>query len=189
MGHALKTASPDWEMTAVKVRDAGQGDMDAIQAVYAHYVLNTVATFEETVPTLDEMMSRRSNVLAQGLPWLVAEAGGAVVGFAYAAAYRSRPAYRFTVEDSIYVAQGYGAHGIGSALLDELIRRCEAGPWRQMVAVIGDSRNEACVKLHRNFGFASAGKFKAVGYKFGQWVDTVMMQRPLGDGEWSSPRL
>lgn len=190
MGHALKSdTSKGWQNTALTLRDAEDSDMDAVQAIYAHYVLSSLATFEETPPSVDDMLARRASVLSTGLPWLIAEIEGRVAGYACAGPYRPRPAYRYTVEDSIYVADGFGGYGIGSALLSELVRRCEAGPWRQMVAVIGNSRNEACVALHRSLGFSNTGTFRSVGYKFGQWVDTVMMQRSLGEGEWSLPAL
>ncbi len=174
--------------TAATIRDATDSDMDGVRAVYAHYVTSSLATFEEVPPSAEDMTRRRAGVLEAGLPWLVAELDGQIAGYAYAGPYRLRPAYRFTVEDSIYVADGFSGQGIGGALLAELVRRCEAGPWRQMVAVIGNSRNEACVALHRALGFSSTGTLNAVGFKFGQWVDTVLMQRPLGEGEWSLPR-
>ncbi|MFN7055970.1 N-acetyltransferase family protein [Hyphomonas sp.] len=190
MGHALKTTPlPKADENIVRIRDADSADMAAVQAIYAHFVRNTVSTFEEITPSTGEMLVRRDAVLAHGLPWLVAEADGQVVGYACASPYRPGPAYQFTAETSVYVSEGFGGQGIGSELLGELVRRCEAGRWRQMVAIIGSSRNEACIRLHRNHGFASVGTFKAVGYKFGQWVDTVLMQRAIGEGEWSSPGL
>lgn len=164
------------------VRDAvpnGSADMTTIQAIYAHYVLNARATFEEIPPSLDEMLTRHAAVVSLGLPYLVAELDHKVVGYCYATPYRARSAYRFSVEDSIYVAPGNGGKGIGSALLKELIQRCEAGPWRQMIAVIGDSANTGSVALHDKHGFQHTGVLTAVGFKFGQWVDTVLMQRPL----------
>lgn len=133
------------------------------------------------------LAARRAAVLEAGLPYIVAEVGGDVVGYSYATAYRPRPAYRFTVEDSIYVAHGRGGQGIGSALLTELIARCEAGPWRQMIAVIGDSDNAGSLALHRRHGFAPAGVLHDVGFKFGRWVDSVLMQRPLGPGAGALP--
>lgn len=188
MGQALiSNTNNNWQATEMTVRDADDADMEAVQAIYAHYVLNSLATFEETAPSVQEMKMRRANVLASGLPWLVAQTDGQVVGFAYAAVYRPRGAYRFTLEDTIYVADGCGGRGIGTALLEGLIARCEGGPWRQMVAVIGNSRNERCIALHRGLGFSNVGTLKAVGFKFGQWADTVLMQRPLGEGEWSLP--
>ncbi len=171
----------------ITLRDATEADMAAVLAIYADHVLHGLASFEETPPGLDEMLARRAAVRQLGLPYLVAEAGGAVVGYSYATAYRPRPAYRFTVEDSVYVADGLGGRGIGSALLGELIARCEAGPWRQMFAVIGDSGNAASLGLHRSLGFAPVGTLRSVGFKFGRWVDTVLMQRPLGPGDETLP--
>ena len=154
--------------------------MGAVRDIYAHYVLHSLATFEETPPALDEMLLRRRASVDLGLPYLVAEAGGEILGFAYAAPYRPRPAYRFTVEDSVYVAEGLGRQGMGSALLGELIARCEGGPWRQMLAVIGDRANLGSIALHRRFGFELAGTLRSVGFKCGRWVDTPILQRALG---------
>lgn len=169
------------------VRDAADADMAAVQAIYAYHVLRGLATFEEIPPSVDELLIRRAVVLAHGLPYLVAERGGEVLGYCYATAYRSRPAYRFTVEDSVYVGEALGGQGIGSALLAELVRRCEAGPWRQMVAVIGDSANAASIALHRRMGFRRVGTLRTVGFKLGRWADTVLMQRPLGAGDGTPP--
>lgn len=188
MKHALTNTQADFSSAALSIRDAGDTDMEAVQAIYAHYVLTSPATFEEVPPSVAEMKMRRANVLAAGLPFLVAELDGAVAGFCYAAPYRTRTAYRFAVENSIYVAPSFGGQGIGSALLRRLIDLCEQGPWRQMLAVMGTGRNDACIALHRSLGFSNVGTLKAVGLKFGQWEDTVMMQRPLGEGEWSLPR-
>lgn len=168
---------------AVTVRDAEVSDMAGVQAIYAHHVLNSLATFEQIPPSLDELTARRDAVLRAGLPYLVAELDGRIVGYTYATAYRPRPAYRHTIEDSVYVADGMAGHGIGSALLAELISRCERGDWRQMLAVIGNSGNAGSLALHRRMGFQPVGTLKSVGFKFGQWVDTVLMQRPLGDGD------
>lgn len=173
--------------TNILVRDAKDIDVPAIQAIYAHYVLHGLATFEEVPPSVTELAGRRAAVIDAGLPYLVAEREGRVVGYAYAASYRSRPAYRYTIEDSIYVADGLGGGGIGSALLASLLARCEIGPWRQMLAVIGNSGNAGSIALHRKLGFAPVGTFTAVGFKLGQWVDTVLMQRALGDGAASRP--
>ncbi|MBS7698518.1 MULTISPECIES: GNAT family N-acetyltransferase [unclassified Chelatococcus] len=169
------------------VRDAEEADMAAVQAIYEHHVLHGLATFEEVPPDVEEMKRRRREVLKLGLPYLVADIAGRVVGYSYATTYRARAAYRFTVEDSIYVAHGLGGKGIGRALLRELITRCEAGPWRQMLAVIGDSRNAGSVGVHRSLGFALIGTLPAVGFKFGGWVDTVLMQRSLGPGQTTLP--
>ncbi len=157
--------------------------MAAVRDIYAHYVLHSLATFEETPPTLEDMLARRRASVDLGLPYLVAEAGGQILGFAYAAPYRPRPAYRFTIEDSVYVADGLGGRGIGSALLGELIAHCERGPWRQMLAVVGDSANAGSIALHRRFGFELAGTLRSVGFKFGRWVDTPILQRALRTAE------
>lgn len=181
------------------VRDAEAEDMAAIARIYAHHVLHGLATFEEVPPTADDLLSRRDLLLSQGLPYLVAtqddahdappgrRRGQVVVGYCYASAYRPRAAYRHTVEDSVYVADGLAGRGIGRALLAALILRCEAGPWRQMIAVIGDSGNAASIALHERLGFRMTGTFEAVGFKFGRWVDTVLMQRELGEGQRTLP--
>lgn len=173
--------------TNLHVRDAEDADLPAIQAIYAHHVLHGLATFEEVPPSVTELAGRRAAIIDAGLPYLVAEREGRVVGYAYAASYHPRPAYRYTIEDSIYVADGLGGGGIGSGLLASLLARCEAGPWRQMLAVIGNSGNAGSIALHRKLGFAPVGTFTAVGFKLGQWVDTVLMQRVLGDGAASRP--
>jgi phosphinothricin acetyltransferase len=170
-----------WEST-ITVRDATNADIPAIEQIYAREVLHGLATFEEIPPTADELLSRRENVLALGLPYLVAELDGRVAGYCYAMTYRPRPAYRNTIEDSVYVADGMQGRGVGRALLGALIARCETGPWRQMVAVIGDSGNTGSITLHARLGFRHAGTLEAVGFKLGRWVDTVLMQRALGAG-------
>ncbi len=162
------------------VRDALEAEMAAVRDIYAHYVLHSLATFEETPPTLDDMLARRRASVDLGLPYLVAEVGGAVAGFAYAGLYRSRPAYRFTIEDSVYIADGQTGRGIGSALLGELIAGCERGPWRQILAVVGDSANSGSIALHRRFGFELMCTLQSVGFKFGRWVDTPILQRSIG---------
>jgi L-amino acid N-acyltransferase YncA len=166
-----------------------ESHMEAVQAIYAHYVCTNLATFELEPPTVDQMLSRRADILQGGYPYLVAHRDEEVVGYAYGSAYRSRPAYRHTVEDSIYVAPGMRQAGIGSALLRELIRQCEQRGFRQMVAVVGNSANAGSLKVHEALGFARVGTLGCVGYKFGQWVDTVLMQRPLGDGAASPGAL
>lgn len=162
------------------VRDVSDCDLEAIQQIYAHYVLHGLATFEETPPPVEELFTRRESIRRHGLPYLVAEREGRVVGYAYASPYRPRPAYRFTVEDSVYVEQSLHGKGIGTALLSALISRCEAGNWRQMVAIIGDSGNAGSIALHTRMGFREVGTLKDVGFKFDRWVDTVIMQRILG---------
>jgi phosphinothricin acetyltransferase len=169
------------------VRDAMEADMPMVRQIYSYHVLNGLGTFEEEPPTVDELLARREGVLNQGLPYLVAELGGSVVGYSYAASYRPRPAYRYTIEDSVYVADGFGGRGIGRALLRGLIKRCECGPWRQMIAVIGNSGNAGSIALHRCLGFRMVGTLHGVGFKFGRWVDTVVMQRELGEGSGRPP--
>jgi L-amino acid N-acyltransferase YncA len=169
------------------IRDADPADMASLQAIYAHHVLYGLATFEEVPPTAEELTARRAAVLELGLPYLVAERDGRILGYSYATFYRPRPAYRHTIEDSVYIADGLGGQGIGTALLTALIRRCEAGPWRQMLAVIGNSGNAGSIGLHRKLGFEHAGTLRAVGFKLGGWVDTVLMQRALGAGSTALP--
>ena len=172
---------------ALIVRDARDADMQAIQTICAHEVLHGLASFEEVPPTADELRSRRRGVLGLGLPYLTAELDGRVVGYSYATTYRPRTAYRDTVEDSVYVAEGMHGQGIGRALLTALIARCETGPWRQMVAVIGNGANAGSIALHERLGFRTVGTLEAVGFKLGRWVDTVLMQRPLGAGSGALP--
>ena len=166
-------------MSDVTVRALSEADLPAVQAIYAHHVLQGLASFEEEPPPVEEMRARWRKVRDLGLPWLAAELDGAIVGYSYAGAYRPRAAYRFTVENSVYVRDGLAGRGIGKALLDALIVRCEAGPWRQMLAVIGDRENEASIALHRRCGFRLIGILDAVGHKHGRWVDSVLMQRAL----------
>jgi phosphinothricin acetyltransferase len=170
------------------VRNAVAADVAAIHAIYSHHVLHGLASFEEVAPSLAEMRRRHAEVLAQGLPYLVAEEAGAVLGYGYCAPYRTRSAYRFSLEDSVYVREGLQRRGVGRALLEELIARCERLGYRQLIAVIGDSANAASIGLHARLGFVRAGTLRAVGYKFGRWVDSVTMQRPLGGGDMTSPR-
>jgi L-amino acid N-acyltransferase YncA len=170
------------------IRDSTEADIAAVREIYAHHVMKGLASFEETPPDAKELASRREGVLALGLPYLIAEHEGRVVGYAYASPYRSRSAYRHSLEDSVYVRDGFAGRGFGRALLAALIGRCEAGPWRQMVAVIGDSANAASIELHRKLGFREVGTIEAVGFKFGRWVDSVLMQRALGPGDRTLPR-
>lgn len=161
--------------------------MPAIQAIYAHHVLNGRASFEEEAPGIAELTERRAAVLQRGLPHLVAELDGAVAGYAYAGPYRLRSAYRHTVEDSVYVAPELAGRGIGRALLGRLVDECERLGYRQMIAVIGDSGNAGSIGLHAALGFRHAGLLPSVGFKHGRWVDSVLMQRPLGLGDTSLP--
>jgi L-amino acid N-acyltransferase YncA len=171
----------DLEHTSITVRDAQESDMGAVLRIYTPNVLLGFATFEEVPPTPDEMLGRRKAVLAAGLPYLVAVRDQEVVGYAYATAYRPRPAYRHTIENSVYVAHAQHRSGVGAALLGALITRCEAGPWRQMVAVIGDSANTGSIALHCRLGFEMVGTLRNVGFKHKRWVDTVLMQRTLSN--------
>lgn len=171
--------SSTFASTAVEILDAGPHHVPAVQAIYSHYVLHDLCSFEEEVPTAPQMQSRRADVLARGLPYLVAMKDGEVAGYAYASPYRSRSAYRHTVEDSIYVAPGMQGHGIGKALLQEVIRRCTESGFTQMVAVVGNSANAGSQRVHQRLGFETVGVLRNVGFKFGQWVDTVLMQRAL----------
>lgn len=174
-------------LQAITLRDCGEADMRFVQPLYADHVLHGFGSFEEEAPDLDEMLRRRAEVLARGLPYLVAELEGKLLGFAYAGPYRVRSAYRFTVEDSVYVARAAFRRGIGRALLAEVVARCTALDYRQMVAVIGDSGNERSIGVHRALGFAEVGRLPTVGYKLGRWVDIVTMQRALGPGGSTPP--
>ncbi len=169
------------------IRPARDTDLAAVQAIYAHHVLTSSASFELVPPTQAEMRNRYEAILAGGHPYLVADEGGTVLGYAYAGPYRARPAYRHTVEDSIYVAPSAVGRGVGRALLARLLVQCEAGGWSQMLAVIGDSANAASIALHSALGFRHAGTLHAVGWKFGRWIDSVLMQRPLGAGSAAPP--
>jgi L-amino acid N-acyltransferase YncA len=164
------------------IRPAEDRDTDRITAIYAHHVLTGLGTFELEPPDAAEIRRRRDEVTTQGLPFLVAERDGTVIGYAYAGPYRPRPAYRFTVENSIYLAPESAGQGVGRQLLAELVRRCEALHLKQMVAVIGDSGNAASIAVHRGAGFEMVGILRQVGFKHGRWVDTVLMQRGLGGG-------
>jgi L-amino acid N-acyltransferase YncA len=165
------------------VRPARSGDVDAIARIYGTHVENGTGSFEERPPDPEELARRLQAIVARGLPYLVAEDGGRIAGFAYAGPFRTRSAYRFTVEDSVYVAHDAIGRGIGRLLLTELIGNCAADGYRQMVALIGDSENRASIGLHRSLGFRDAGTLAAVGYKFDRWLDVVFMQRTLGSGD------
>jgi L-amino acid N-acyltransferase YncA len=169
------------------IKDATDRDMEAVREIYVHHVLNGLASFEEEPPETEEMRQRRAQVLRRGLPYLVAKIDGSVAGYAYASPYRARSAYRFSLEDSVYVADGIAGKGVGGALLSVLIARCEKGPWRQMIAIIGDSENTASIALHESRGFRMVGTLRGVGFKRGRWVDSVLMQRELGAGSSALP--
>lgn len=178
----------------VRVRPATEADMVQVQAIYNFYVTRTAASFEEETPSVEEMMRRRAETLKRGMPYLVAEDDGEVVGYTYAGPWRPRSAYRYTLEDSIYVAPFVQRRGIGRALLGTLIQRCTDMGYRRLIAVIGDSANQSSIALHRAMGFRQEGVLRGVGLKFGRWVDVVMMhrvldgdQRPLPDGRVAPP--
>ena len=172
----------------VRVRDATSGDLEEIAAIYAHHVRHGLASFEETPPEPMEMDRRFQAIARRGLPYLVAEQDDSrVQGYAYAGPYRARPGYRYSVENSVYVAPGALGKGLGKALLEELILRCTNLGYRQMIAIIGDSENWPSIRLHESFGFRHVGTLSAVGFKFGRWVDSVILQRSLGAGESNLP--
>lgn len=176
-------------MSGFAIRPAVEADLPALQRIYAHHVLTGLASFEETPPDLPEMIRRWRAIAEAGLPYVVAEAaeGGEIAGYAYAGPYRPRSAYRFSVEDSIYLDPRFLGRGLGRILLQRLIDDATALGKRQMIAVIGDSANQASIGVHRALGFEMTGTFKAIGLKFGRWVDTVLMQRELGPGASSTP--
>lgn len=179
-------------MSEPLIRDATAADMAAIAAIYAQDVTGGTGTFELDPPDVAEMIRRHANVRALGLPWLVAEVDGPdgegmVAAYAYAGPFRLRPAYRYTVEDSIYVDAAHQGNGLGKALLVELIARCEAAGLRQMLGVIGDSANAGSVALHTACGFEMIGTMRSVGWKFDEWRDVVLMQRALGSGQTKAP--
>lgn len=171
----------------MQLREATLADLPAIQAIYAHHVLHGLASFEIEPPTAAEMGNRYDSIIGGGYPYLVAVADDDVLGYAYASVYRARPGYRYTVEDSVYVAPAFVGRGIGRALLDRLIAECERRGYRQMLAVIGDSDNAASIQLHRACGFVHSGTLRSVGLKFGRWVDSVLMQRELGESDRTMP--
>ena len=169
-------------MSAVVLRPGSADDLDAVTAIYAWNVEHGTGTFEIEAPDRAEMGRRRADVLAKGLPWLVLESTGQIAGYAYANPFRPRPAYRFCVEDSVYLAPDAIGRGFGRLLLAELLARCEAAGARQMLAVIGDSANAGSIGVHRALGFAPVGTMKAAGWKFDRWLDVVVMQKSLGFG-------
>jgi len=172
---------------SILVRPSSEADLDGISAIYAHAVAHGTASFELDPPGRAEMARRRVAILDGGYPYLVAERNGAILGYAYAGAYRTRPAYRSTVEDSVYVAPSVQGQGVGRLLLAALIEECEALDFRLMVAVIGDEESKGSIGLHRSLGFEPVGILKGIGYKHGRWLSTVLMQRPLGSGAQEPP--
>jgi phosphinothricin acetyltransferase len=171
----------------VKIRPAGPGDVPAIAAIYGDAVLNGAATFELEPPDEAEMARRRTALLDAGYPYLVAEGAGRILGYAYAGAFRTRPGYRHTVEDSIYVAPDAHRQGIGGELLGALIGECERRSFRQMIAVVSDPGNGGSLRLHAAHGFTLVGTYAGTGWKFGRWIDTAHLQRALGPGSSTPP--
>ena len=169
------------------IRPSQPEDLGAITAIYQHHVLNGTGTFEIEPPTLQDMTARREDVLNKGLPYLVLEESGQVQGFAYCNWFKPRPAYRFSAEDSIYMAANASGKGLGQLLLAELCRSAEAAGIRKLIAVIGDSANAGSIGVHRSVGFESVGVVKACGWKFDRWLDIVMMEKALGHGDTRSP--
>ena len=169
------------------IRPSEAADLPAITDIYGWNVLHGTGTFELDVPDQAEMSRRRDDVLGKGLPWLVAERDGVVLGYAYANHFRPRRAYRFCLEDSIYLADAARGEGVGTLLLAELVSRCEAAGARQMLAVIGDSANAGSIGVHRALGFEHTGILRSAGWKFDRWLDVVLMQKPLGLGDTGAP--
>jgi L-amino acid N-acyltransferase YncA len=173
---------------AGRLRPAGYEDLPRLQEIYAHHVLTGTASFELEPPDLPEFTRRYESFKQSGMPYLLAELDGRILGYAYAGPYRPRPGYRFCVEDSVYVAPEGGGKGLGSALLGRLIEDCTAAGFRKMVAIIGDSANVGSIALHARHGFVVAGCLRSVGFKHGRWLDSVLMDRWLGEGDRSLPR-
>lgn len=183
----MAAASANSEAREIAIRDARLTDAAAVQAIYAHHVRSGLGSFEEAPPDAALMGQRIESVLDAGYPFRVAVVGGMVKGYAYASAYRTRPAYRNTVEDSVYVAADAIGLGIGRRLLADLVERCTERGFRQMIAVIGDSGNAASISLHARLGFRPVGTIRSCGFKLGRWVDSVIMQRALGPGDAAPP--
>ncbi|MBX3653650.1 MAG: N-acetyltransferase [Ramlibacter sp.] len=165
------------------IRPSTDNDVAAMTAIYAHHVLHGTGTFETTPPTESEMAGRRADVLSKGLPWLVVEDDGHIVGYAYCQWFKPRPAYRFSAEDSIYLAPAAAGRGLGRALLAALIEQATAAGVRKLIAVIGDSANAGSVGVHRALGFSEVGLLKSCGWKFGRWLDVVLMDKFIGEGD------
>ena len=185
---AYAMSSPNLQSARITIRTAAGTDLDLIAEIYADAVINGTASYELEPPTLDEMRRRYASLEEGGFPFLVAEQGDGVCGYAYAGPFRPRPAYRFTVENSIYVAPAAKGQGIGRCLLSELIERSTALGFRQMIAVIGDGRPDSpSVKLHEALGFRHSGRLEGSGYKHGRWLDTVFMQLAINGGAGLPP--
>lgn len=171
------------------IRPSTDADLADITDIYAYHVLNGTGTFEVEPPSVQDMGARRSDVLSKGLPWLVAVEGSKVIGYAYCNWFKPRPAYRFSAEDSIYLHPSASKKGIGSLLLAELMAQAQRAGVRKLIAVIGDSANLASIGVHNAAGFQSVGLLKSCGWKFNQWLDVVLMDKSLGEGDSSAPAL
>jgi L-amino acid N-acyltransferase YncA len=169
------------------IRPSTDTDLPAITAIYGHHVLHGTGTFETTAPTEADMADRRADVLAKGLPWLVAEQDGRILGYAYCQWFKPRPAYRFSAEDSIYLHPDAGGKGLGKLLLAALVDEAEAAGVRKLIAVIGDSGNAGSIGVHRALGFTPAGTIASCGWKFGRWLDIVLMEKSIGAGDTTAP--
>ena len=169
------------------IRASRDDDIPAIAAIYAHHVLHGTGTFETTPPTEADMAARRADVLGKGLPYVVAEEGGRVLGFAYCQWFKPRPAYRFSAEDSIYLHPDAAGRGLGRQLLAELVAQAEKAGIRKLIAVIGDSGNAGSIGVHRALGFTPAGSIRSCGWKFGRWLDIVLMEKAVGPGDTTPP--
>lgn len=184
---ALPTGAASATAAGLHIRHSQTEDLPAITAIYRHAVLHGTGTFEIDPPDLQEMSRRHADITGKGLPWIVAQLDGQVIGYAYANLFRARPAYRYFLEDSIYLAPEAQGLGAGRLLLAELVARCTALGARQLLAVIGDSANAASIGVHRSCGFEHTGVLRASGWKMGRWLDVVLMQRPLGRGDGAEP--
>lgn len=181
---AARKSSKSSEIT---IRACEETDMRAVTEIYRHHVLTSPATFEIDPPSTEEMASRRRAVVEGGFIYLVAEQSEVIIGYAYVSTYRARPAYRFTVENSVYIRPGYERRGVGRMLMESLLEQCKKKPFRQVIAVIGDSANIASIELHRSLGFHMIGTHPSVGYKFDRWLDSVLMQKEIGGGGRMKP--
>lgn len=170
------------------LRPSTDADVPAITAIYAHHVLHGTGTFETTPPTEGDMANRRLDVLGRGLPYLVAEQAGRVVGFAYCQWFKPRPAYRYSAEDSIYLHPDAAGQGLGKQLLTALVHQARQAGLRKLIAVIGDSGNAGSIGVHRSVGFSHVGTIRSCGWKFGRWLDIVLMEMPLGEGDATPPQ-
>lgn len=187
MATCSSATATDPDAPTVTVRDAGAADASAIARIYASEVRSGTASYETEPPSDAEMAARMASAASGGHPWLVAEVDGTIAGYACASPFRARPAYRWTVENSVYVDAAWQGRGIGRHLLDALIARCTALGYRRMIAVIGDAENAASIALHARAGFQPVGRFPGIGWKHGRWLTGVQMQRALGDGDATPP--